>query len=153
MDWSGEDRLTTWIRKQLLKQHHDRIGDDGAVLPSGPEWTVTTDQQIAGVHFPEDLAPRLIARRLLAVNLSDIAAMGAMPSLALLALSCPKPFGVKNFFRTLIKECNRFDIELVGGDLARSPKLSATMTLFGQQQRGVSIELDEPLDEAGESLV
>ncbi len=134
MDRSGEDRLTHWIRNQLQKQNYDRIGDDGAILPSGPEWTVTTDQQIAEVHFPKDLPPRLIAGRLLAVNLSDIAAMGAVPSLALLALSCPSSYDVKDFFRALIKECGRLDIELAGGDLARSPELSATMTLFGRLQ-------------------
>ena len=136
MDWTGEDRLTAWIRQILDKKNHNRIGDDGAILPSGPSWTVTTDQQIEGVHFPTALAPRLIAMRLLAVNLSDLAAMGARPRFALLALSCPESFGVKSFFRALIAACERVGVELAGGDLAQSSSVSATMTLFGQREQG-----------------
>ncbi len=136
MDWTGEDRLTAWIRQILDKKSHNRIGDDGAILPSGPSWTVTIDQQIEGVHFPKSLAPRLIAMRLLAVNLSDLAAMGAQPSFALLALSFPESFGVKGFFRALIGECEKVGVELAGGDLARSSSVSATMTLFGRREQG-----------------
>lgn len=97
---------------------------------------VTTDQQIEGVHFPPDLGASLIARRLLAVNLSDIAAMGAIPSFALLALCCPKTFDTRLFFRSLIDSCERFGVELVGGDLARHETLSATMTLVGRREQG-----------------
>ncbi len=135
MDGTGEDRLTAWIRQILSRKNHHRIGDDGAILPSGPSWAVTTDQQIEGIHFPEDLAPRLIAKRILAVNLSDLAAMGARPTLALLALSCPERFEVKIFFRALIAECEKYNLELAGGDLARSSSVSTTMTLFGRREK------------------
>ncbi|MEJ2086588.1 MAG: thiamine-phosphate kinase, partial [Acidobacteriota bacterium] len=97
---------------------------------------MTTDQQIAGVHFPPDLPPRGIAKRLLAVNLSVLAAMGAKPEDALLTLSSPGSFDVKEFFRGLIQACRRFQLELVGGDLARTQRLSATMTLFGRREPG-----------------
>jgi len=133
---SGEDELTAWIRRKLRHRGHYRIGDDAALLPPGPGWAVTTDQQIAGVHFPPELPPRAVARRLLAVNVSDLAAMGAKPEYALLTLSSPKSFEVKEFFRGMIRACEGFRLELVGGDLARTPKLSATMTLFGRRERG-----------------
>ena len=119
----------------LRRRGHHRIGDDAAILPSGPAWAVTTDQQIAGVHFPPELPPRAIARRLLAVNLSDLAAMGAKPEHALLTLSSPKSFEVKEFFRGMIRACEEFRLELVGGDLARTRDLSATMTLFGRREQ------------------
>ena len=88
MDSSREDRLLHWLREQLRKDGSDRIGDDAGLLPKA-ETAVTVDHQIAGVHFPVGLDPRVVARRLLAVNLSDLAAMGARPRWATLALSLP----------------------------------------------------------------
>lgn len=133
---SSEDQLIAWIRRALARQGKNRIGDDAAVLPAGPSWSVTTDQQVVGVHFQHDLAPGLLAKRLLGVNLSDLAAMGSRPTFALVALNAPSSFGVRPFFRALLGACRRFDVELIGGDLTRSPQLSATMTLFGRREPG-----------------
>ena len=138
MALSNEDRLTSWIRQQLLKQDYHRVGDDAAILPAGPSWAVSTDHQISDVHFPIGLDPALIAHRLLLVNLSDIAAMGATPTFAFLTLSCPSEFDVKRFFRSLISRCGEFDVELAGGDLARAPTVSATLTVFGKRPNGGS---------------
>ncbi len=77
MSLGAEDQLHEWLRQKLRQSGFHRIGDDGAILPAGGPWAVTQDQQIEGVHFPAPLDPVLIARRLLAVNLSDLAAMGA----------------------------------------------------------------------------
>lgn len=133
---SGEDRLIAWIRRSLARQGKNRIGDDGAILPAGPSWSVTTDQQVVGVHFQPDLEPGLVAERLLAVNLSDIAAMGSRPAFALVALNAPSSFDVRAFFRALLRASRRSSVELIGGDLARSPQLSITMTLFGRREPG-----------------
>jgi len=133
MDLGSEDRLHTWLRKQLSDQGFDRLGDDGAILPPTGPWTVTVDHQIAGVHFPSDLDPARIARRSLAVNLSDLAAMGAKPRFAFLALSCPSTFDSRRFFSALMTACKRYGVELAGGDLARSCHVAAVLTVVGQR--------------------
>lgn len=124
----GEDRLLRWLRSQL---DAPLIGDDAAVLPAGGPFAVTVDSQIAGVHFTPDLDPALLAHRLLAVNLSDLAAMGAHPAYAFLALSAPSGFDHRRFFRALLAGCRRVSLRLAGGDLAGSPHIVATLTLLG----------------------
>lgn len=69
------------------------IGDDAAVLraPPGMDLAMTTDSLVEGVHFHPGAAARSLGHRALAVNLSDLAAMGATPGWALLSLSLPAP--------------------------------------------------------------
>lgn len=135
MSLSQEDRLLEWLRAQLHKEGLDRVGDDAALLPK-EETAITVDHQIEGVHFPFGLDPRVVARRLLAVNLSDLAAMGAEPRFALVALGSPPAHDAKDFLRELLKACKAAKVELVGGDLARGPILSATLTLVGRRVSG-----------------
>jgi thiamine-monophosphate kinase len=86
------------------------------------------------VHFVPDLDPAVLAPRLLAVNLSDLAAMGAEPAYAFLALSTAPGFDHRRFFRALIDACRRFGVVLAGGDLAQSPQATvATLTLIGRR--------------------
>jgi thiamine-monophosphate kinase len=131
---TGEDRLIHWLRRQPQTQF---IGDDAAVLPAGGPFAVTVDQQIAGVHFSPDLDPGHLARRLLAVNLSDLAAMGASPSWAFLTLAAPPGFDHRRFFRALLAACRRHHLTLAGGDLARHPHvIAASLTLIGTKAKG-----------------
>jgi thiamine-monophosphate kinase len=123
-----EDQLLRWLRARLSTS---LIGNDAAVLPAGGPFAVTMDSQIAGVHFTPDLDPALLARRLLAVNLSDLAAMGARPTDAFLALSTPPGFDHRRFFRAFLAACRRASLRLAGGDLAASPHAVATLTLLG----------------------
>jgi len=126
---TGEDRLIDWLRR---RPGTALIGDDAAVLPPGGPFAVTVDQQIAGVHFPADLDAALLARRLLAVNLSDLAAMGADPVWAFLTLAAPPGFDHRRFFTSLLAACRRHGLQLAGGDLARHPHgVTATLTLLG----------------------
>ena len=67
------------------------VGDDAAVLAVDGLTAVTVDTLVAGVHFPDGMAPNLLGYRLMAVNLSDLAAMGAEPRWCTLALTLPKP--------------------------------------------------------------
>ena len=88
---SGEFALIDLI-KQRVKKRNDvilGIGDDAAILsvPNDHHLVVSTDTLNAGVHFPEDTAPEDIGYKSLAVNLSDLAAMGAIPAWASLAIS------------------------------------------------------------------
>src|SRR4051794_24167418 len=126
---AGETDLLRWLRSRLGSS---LIGDDAAVLPDGGPFAVTVDHQIAGVHFPSDLDPAIVARRLLAVNLSDLAAMGAAPTHAFLALAAPTGFDHRRFFTALLDACRRHGLTLAGGDLARNPeRLVASLTMLG----------------------
>ena len=87
MKLGSEDALVEWLRQRSDRAGRSLLGDDGAVIAGRGEWAVTVDHQIAGVHYPEGLDPALLARRLLAVNASDLAAMGARPRFAFLALA------------------------------------------------------------------
>jgi thiamine-monophosphate kinase len=131
----GEDRLISWLRRQLGSEA-SRIGDDGAVLRPGGEIVITVDQQIEGVHFLPGLEPALLARRLLRVNLSDLAAMGASPGNAFLALATPGGFEHRRFFRALLAESRRFGVRLAGGDLAHAATVHASLTLVGGRRVG-----------------
>lgn len=135
MSSSQEDRLLQWLREQLQRDGSDRLGDDAGLLPRA-ETAITVDHQIAGVHFPTDLETRVVARRLLAVNLSDLAAMGAEPRYAFLALSSPPNQDIKGFLEALLNATREAGVELAGGDLARGPVLAATLTLVGGKVPG-----------------
>jgi thiamine-monophosphate kinase len=134
-----EDRLIDWLRRR--QPGGSLIGDDAAILPAGGPcaglFAITVDHQIAGVHFPPQLDPAMVARRLLAVNLSDLAAMGATPAYAFLALAAPPGFDHRRFFTALLASCRRHELTLAGGDLARHPeRLTASLTLFGTKPEG-----------------
>ncbi|HXO21050.1 MAG TPA: thiamine-phosphate kinase [Thermoanaerobaculia bacterium] len=130
---ASEDQLLSWLRGRIPEEATDPLlGDDAALLPRGGPWAVTVDSQIAGIHFDPDLDPAVVARRLLAVNLSDIAATGARPAYAFLALSATPGFDHRRFFSALLADCRRHAVRLAGGDLARQPAATtATLTLLG----------------------
>lgn len=96
------------------------IGDDGAVLrpPPGHDLVAVTDTLIEGVHFPIGAAPRSIGHRSLAVNLSDVAAMGASPAWALLSLTLPQADEgwLREFATGFGRLAREHDVALVGGD-------------------------------------
>jgi len=101
------------------------IGDDGAQLrvAAGRLLTVSMDVLVADVHFPADAPANLIAQRALAVNLSDLAAMGAEPLAFTLGLTLPEPDAdwLETFVDGLAVKAREFDCPLVGGDLTRGP--------------------------------
>lgn len=121
------------------------IGDDAALLATRPNeaLVVATDTMVAGVHFPHDAAAFDIGWKSLAVNLSDLAAMGAAPSHALLALTLPEadaPFidAFAEGFGALARE---FGVALVGGDTTSGP-LAVTVTVLGFVPMGEALRRD-----------
>ncbi len=110
------------------------IGDDAALLqvPPGKLLVVATDTLNSGVHFPEDTAPADIGWKALAVNLSDLAAMGAQPAWCTLSLSLPDAdmAWLDGFLGGFMELANRHCIALVGGDTTRGP-LSICVTALG----------------------
>ena len=118
------------------------IGDDGAVLsvPEGHQLVVVTDTLVSGVHFPEETAAYDIAWKALAVNLSDLAAMGATPAFFSLALTLPENDSIwlANFAKGLGDLSRKFNIPLIGGDTTRGP-LTVTVTANGWVPAGQAI--------------
>ena len=119
------------------------VGDDGAVLmpPASRELVAVTDSLVEAVHFPVGSPPTSIGHRAFAVNLSDIAAMGAEPAWALLAISLPRPDEdwLAQFARAAGDLCRRHGVALVGGDTTRGP-LTITVTIIGIVPIGVALE-------------
>jgi len=118
---------------------HLGIGDDAAVVqaPPGMETVITTDVLVAGVHFLDDTDPVALGHKSLAVNLSDLAAMGAAPAWFVLDLTLPKidRAWVDAYARGLHELAQSYRIQLVGGDTARGP-LAIAITAIGLVPHG-----------------
>nr|WP_255486542.1 thiamine-phosphate kinase [Luteimonas sp. MC1782] len=121
------------------------IGDDAAVLhvPAGRELVVAMDTLNAGVHFPAGTAPADIGWKALAVNLSDLAAMGAEPAWCTLSLSLPEGDAawVAAFLDGFMALAARHRVALVGGDTTRGP-LSISVTVHGFVAPGAALRRD-----------
>ena len=117
-------------------------GDDCAVLSfsSNEEVCVTTDTLIEGVHFPENCEASMVASRLIGANLSDIAAMGALPHSCLIALTLPEADTnwLEGFSATLGRLLERYGLTLAGGNISKGT-LSITMTVLGSVPTGEAL--------------
>ncbi len=118
------------------------VGDDCALLrvPGGMELAVSIDTLVAGVHFPEDTPPAAIGHKALAVGLSDLAAMGALPAWATLSISLPRvdEAWLEPFAAGLFALAEAHDVALVGGDTVRGP-LVITLQLHGHVPAGTAL--------------
>ena len=113
------------------------LRNDGALLtpPAGASLVVTKDLMVAGVHYPEGEAPATVARRLLRVNLSDLAAMGATARSYALGLALPEDIAdvwVEAFAAGLARDQEAFGVALIGGDtVATKGPAVLSLTAFG----------------------
>jgi thiamine-monophosphate kinase len=116
--------------------------DDAAVISpgSGNELVVKTDAIVASVDFPPDTAPDLIARKVLRVNLSDLAAKGALPRAYLLDLLLPVTVDerwIAEFAAGLKRDQAEYGVHLIGGDLSSTPgPVAIAVTVFGETPIG-----------------
>lgn len=110
------------------------MGDDAAKIAVREDLAITMDTQIEGVHFFPGIAPQILAARSLAVNLSDLAAMGALPKYAFLSLTAPPEFDRRAFFRAFLRAAAGAGVTLAGGDLSRAKHLQVVITLLGARQ-------------------
>ena len=121
------------------------IGDDAALLqvPPGRQLVVTADTLNAGVHFPELTTPADLGWKALAVNLSDLAAMGATPAWCTLSLSLPEADGnwIDDFLDGFLELAGQHAVALVGGDTTRGP-LSISITAMGLVEPGAALRRD-----------
>lgn len=134
---TGEFDLIAILRERTAVARDDvrlGIGDDAAlVVPKpGQDLAVATDALVAGVHFPEATRAEDLGWKSLAVNLSDLAAMGAEPAFALLSLSLPAPDRsfVEGFADGFAALAAAHRVALIGGDTTRGP-LNVCVTVLG----------------------
>lgn len=142
------------------------IGDDGAVthIPQGQALVTTTDTLLSGVHFLADTSAHAIAQKAIAVNLSDLAAMGAEPAWISLSLSLPEvdQDWLEAFSDGLREHAEYYSIQLIGGDTVQGP-MAITITAQGfvpfeqaltrsHAQPGDSIYVTGTLGDAGLGL-
>ncbi len=133
--------IRTYFAAQSLARADVRvgIGDDAAIVraPAGMETVVTTDVLAAGVHFFSDVDPTALGHKSLAVNLSDLAAMGAEPAWFLLNLTLPEATAswLQGFAAGMLALARRHNVQLIGGDTSRGP-LSVGITAIGLVPEG-----------------
>lgn len=121
------------------------LADDVALIagPAGFQWAVTKDAMVAGVHFFPDDPPDLIARKLVRVNLSDLAAKGAEPCFLLLATCFPRTVEegwLDRFASGLKADCAMFGVAVIGGDTVSTPgPLVLSLTAVGKIPEGAAL--------------
>lgn len=122
------------------------IGDDCALLipPAGQHLAVTMDTLVADIHFFANADPSGLGHKALAVNLSDLAAMGATPAWAMLALTLPSADEgwLERFCQGLFALADRYDMQLVGGDTTHGPATIITIQVQGFTPPGLALRRD-----------
>ncbi|MFZ6759648.1 thiamine-phosphate kinase [Undibacterium sp. Ji50W] len=121
------------------------IGDDCALLNPSPgmQMAISSDMLVSGRHFFPDADPRMLGHKCLAVNLSDLAAMGAKPIAFTLALSLPEanPAWLAEFSVGLLALADEYQCHLIGGDTTKGP-LNICITIFGELPPGTALRRD-----------
>jgi thiamine-monophosphate kinase len=121
------------------------VGDDAALLKvsEGMVLAVSTDMLVSGTHFFPDADPLLLGHKALAVNLSDLAAMGATPRWATLSLSLPsvEEEWLEKFSRGFFSLADQYQVELIGGDTTRGP-LNLCVTIMGEVPKAKALRRD-----------
>ncbi len=135
----------------LIRQHFTKatqhtnlgIGDDAALIsvPIGFELAISTDMLVAGTHFFADIDAYQLGWKSLAVNVSDMAAMGANPKWATLAIALPAndTIWLSQFSNGFFACAKTFNIDLIGGDTTRGP-LTISVQIMGEVPHGQAIE-------------
>ncbi|MDP1606194.1 MAG: thiamine-phosphate kinase [Rhodocyclaceae bacterium] len=118
------------------------VGDDGAIVrPTvGCELVVSTDMLVAGTHFLPNADPEDLGWKTLAVNVSDMAAMGAEPRWALLAAALPEAdeAWIEKFACGFFACAEKFNIDIIGGDTTKGPR-NFCVTIFGEVPTGAAL--------------
>lgn len=137
-EWSEEGFIQHLLTQFAAEGNVVGIGDDCAVIPAegGRAWLVTTDALVEGVHFlKEQISPSDAGFKTVAVNVSDIAAMGGEPKYAFLTVAIPKHLDadwVREMVQGVKSACQQWNIQLLGGDTVGSKRdIFLNLTLMG----------------------
>lgn len=121
------------------------VGDDAALVAVAPghELAASTDMLVEGTHFFPDVSPEALGHKALAVNLSDLAAMGATPRWAMLALSLPSADAgwIRDFATGFLALAGKHDVDLIGGDTTRGPR-TICVQVMGEVKQGRALRRD-----------
>ena len=135
--------IDTYFNRKNANSIDLGVGDDSALLTPPPhqQLVICADTLVAGRHFPLNTNPHAIGWKSVAVNLSDIAAMGAKPHSILLALSLPQidHDWLKGFSQGLYDCCDQFGVSLIGGDTTQNPQLTLSVTALGWIETGLAV--------------
>ena len=134
------DRLSRNFKHQA-KNTVLKIGDDCAVYSSSKKQLVSTDALIENIHFKlSTISPELLGKKAIAVNFSDIAAMGGIPTRILITLGISNNIStsfIDKLYKGIHKICKLYDVELSGGDTVSSPKsFFINITVIGESRKG-----------------
>jgi thiamine-monophosphate kinase len=136
---------------ELIARHFTRpaanavlgVGDDCALIDvtNGMDLAVSTDTMVSGTHFFPDVDPENLGHKALAVNLSDIAAMGGLPYWAMLALTLPHVdhAWLASFAKGFFDLAQEYNVSLIGGDTTRGSTLVLTVTIMGEVPAGAAL--------------
>ena len=132
----NENLFQRYLNQHFPFSRGQGIGDDTSVsVPGEQRQLITKDLMIENIHFRlKDISLRELALKSLAVNLSDIAAMGGKPEYFYLGIGCPEKLtwnDMKTFFQGLKRGCQKWRLELAGGDFSRSEQLFVSITMVG----------------------
>ncbi|MCD6026548.1 MAG: Thiamine-monophosphate kinase [Solimicrobium sp.] len=135
-----------FTNRQLLQCGVDlSIGDDCALFSprAGTQLAISSDMLVEGRHFFSDANARMLGHKSLAVNLSDLAAMGAEPRAFTLALALPEvqPVWLRDFSDGLFELADHYHCQLIGGDTTKGP-LNICITVFGEVPNGQALRRD-----------
>ena len=119
---------------ERIRELFPRAGDDAAVIG---RQVITNDVLVENVDFTRAIPLRLIARKSLTINLSDIAAMGGRPRYAIVAIGSPNENDASAIIEDLAIAAKENDVEIVGGDLSRSEHLFISITLIGESSQPI----------------
>ena len=121
------------------------VGDDAALIrvSTGMELAISTDMLVSGTHFFPDADPYMLGYKALAVNISDMAAMGAQPRWATLAIALPAEDEVwlERFSAGFFELADKYQVELIGGDTTHGP-LNLSVTIMGEVPPGKALRRD-----------
>lgn len=135
--------IDQYFTRPLKHKDDVGVGDDSAVLSfsTQKQLVICTDTLVEGRHFPVHTAAHAVGWKSVAVNLSDLAAMGANPRNILLALSLPEVNHnwLAGFSQGLFECCDRHDVELIGGDTTQGSQLTITVTALGEIETGQAV--------------
>ncbi len=123
------------------------IGDDAAVLPytKSKYQLLTTDMMAEDVHFTRDMGAQKIGYKALAVNISDIAAMGGLPTYAVVSIGLPKARDVRfveDLYKGMAVLAKKFNVSIVGGDTIKADKLIINVALMGEVEKKYLVTRD-----------
>jgi thiamine-monophosphate kinase len=145
-------------RIRRIRELFPRAGDDAAVIGTQ---VITNDVLVENVDFTRDTPLRLVARKSLTINLSDIAAMGGRPQYAIVAIGSPDEALAATLIEELAVAAREQEVEIIGGDLSRAGEIFVSITIIGEAanpilrsgaRRGDRIYLSRPIGGAAAGL-